>query len=81
MLKQFNGIGDTGANIYLLEVQDVWIWVRPYFDERATGAAKQLGLPTNLTKLASLAPNVNARLAAALVRVALDDNLRRQVTG
>jgi endonuclease III len=81
MLKKFKGIGETGADIYLREVQDVWTWVRPYFDDRATGAAKQLGLPADAAKLASLSPRANARLAAALVRVALDDDLRRQVTG
>lgn len=81
MLKQFKGIGDTGADIYLREVQDVWTWVRPYFDERATATAKQLGLPTQPAKLGSLAPKDNARLAAALVRASLDDNVRRQVTG
>jgi endonuclease III len=79
MLKQFNGIGDTGADIYLREVQDVWTWVRPYFDDRATGAAKQLGLPTDPARLALLAPRTNARLAAALVRTSLDDDLLRQV--
>jgi endonuclease III len=81
MLKKFKGIGDTGADIYLREVQDVWTWVRPYFDDRATAAAKQLGLPSTATKLAALAPRDNARLAAALVRVALDDELRQQATG
>jgi endonuclease III len=78
MLKQFKGIGDTGADIYLREVQDVWTWARPYFDERAAGAAKELGLPTAANTLGSLAPRSNARLAAALVRVALDDELRRR---
>jgi endonuclease III len=81
MLKEFNGIGDTGADIYLREVQDVWTWVRPYFDDRAMAAAKQLGLPTEPATLASLAPRANARLAAALVRSALDDDVRRQVIG
>src|SRR5581483_11327871 len=81
MLKQFNGIGDTGADIYLREVQDVWTWVRPYFDARATGAAKQLGLPATPEQLGSLAPQANARLAAALVRVSLDGDVRRRVTG
>jgi hypothetical protein len=81
MLKEFKGIGDTGADIYLREVQGVWTWVRPYFDDCASDAAKQLGLPTEPKKLASLAPRNNARLAAALVRLALDDELRRQVTG
>jgi hypothetical protein len=81
MLKKFKGIGDTGADIYLREVQDVWTWARPYFDKRATTAAKQLGLPTDPAKLAALAPRANARLAAALVRASLDDDVRRQVTG
>lgn len=81
LLKKFKGIGDTGADIYLREVQDVWTWVRPYFDERATATAKLLGLPTEPEKLGSLAPHDNARLAAALVRVSLGDDVRRQVTG
>ena len=81
MLKQFKGIGDTGADIYLREVQDVWTWARPYFDERATAAARALGLPTDPEKLGALAPRANARLAAALVRSALDDEVRQQVAG
>ena len=80
ILKKFKGIGDTGADIYLREVQDVWTWVRPYFDDRATRTAKKLGLPAEPKKLESLAPKANARLAAALVRVSLDDDLRRRVT-
>ncbi len=81
MLEKFKGIGDTAADIYLREVQDVWTWVRPFFDDRATEAAKQLGLPAQPEKLGALAPQHNARLAAALVRVSLDDGVRRQVTG
>jgi endonuclease III len=80
-LKQFNGIGDTGAHIFLREAQDVWTWVRPHFDDRATAAAKQLGLPTDPAKLGALAPRANARLAAALVRVSLDNDVRRRVAG
>jgi endonuclease III len=81
MLKGFNGIGDTGADIFLREVQDVWTWVRPYFDKRASGAAAKLGLPTNPAELGALAPGDNARLAAALVRASLDDDVRQQVAG
>lgn len=81
MLKAFKGIGDTGADIFLREVQDVWPWVRPYYDDRATAAAQQLGLPTAPDELASLARDGNARLAAALVRASLDDDVRRRVTG
>jgi endonuclease III len=81
MLKKFKGIGDTGADIYLREVQDVWTWVRPYFDKRAARAAKALGLPSDPRQLGALAPRANARLAAALVRASLDDDVRQQVAG
>jgi len=81
MLKKFKGIGDTGADIYLREVQDVWTWVRPYFDARAAGAAKQLHLPADPEKLGTLAPQGNAPLAGALIRVSLDDDVRQQVIG
>jgi endonuclease III len=80
LLKQFKGIGDTGAAIFLREVQDVWGWVRPFFDERATGAARDLGLPSDPAELSALAPRANAKLAAALVRVSLDDDLRAEVS-
>lgn len=80
LLKEFKGIGDTGADIYLREAQDVWTWVRPYFDKKALGAARKLGLPADAGKLAALAPRRNAELAAALIRVTLDDALREKVT-
>jgi endonuclease III len=81
MLKQFKGIGDTGADIYLREVQDSWTWVRPYFDDRATATATKLGLPSDPVALGKLSPRNNARLAAALVRISLDDDMRQQVAG
>lgn len=62
-------------------MQDVWTWVRPHFDDRATEAAKQLGLTAQPEILGALAPQDNARLAAALGRVSLDDGARRRVTG
>jgi endonuclease III len=80
LLKQFKGIGDTGADIFLREVQDVWPWVRPYFDRRATDAARSLGLPADANELASLAPHSVSQLAAALVRASLDNGLREAVT-
>ena len=81
LLKEFKGIGDTGADIFLREVQDVWTWARPYFDKKALASARKLGLPTDTDELAALAPRANARLAAALIRASRDDDLRAQVTG
>ncbi|GAS95875.1 hypothetical protein RMCC_2841 [Mycolicibacterium canariasense] len=79
-LQEFDGIGPTGADIYLREVQDVWPWAQPYFDERAVAGAQQVGLPTEPARLLELSEGHPAQLAAALVRVALDDDLRRRVT-
>lgn len=76
---RFKGIGSTGADIFLREVQDTWTWVRPYFDDRALGMARELGLPDEPDRLAALAPHDAARLAAALVRTALDDDLRDEL--
>jgi endonuclease III len=76
LLQEFKGIGKTGADIFLREVQDTWTWLRPHFDERAITAARTLGLPTDPEALAALAPRRVANLAAALVRVSLDDRLR-----
>jgi hypothetical protein len=80
-LQQFKGIGQTGADIFMREVQAVWPWVRPYFDARAIDAARDLGLPTQPQQLSDLAPRNTARLAAALVRVSLDPHLRDRVAG
>lgn len=80
-LKQFKGIGDTGAGIFLREVQDTWTWLRPYFDDRALDAATRLGLPADPAELQRLAPDGTATLAAALVRAALDDDLLARVRG
>src|SRR6478735_3384048 len=76
LLKRFKGIGDTGADIFLREVQDVWTWARPYFDQRAVAAARDVGLPPDARELARLAPRNTATLAAALVRLSLDDDMR-----
>jgi endonuclease III len=80
LLMGFKGIGETGADIFLREVQDVWTWARPHFDTRATEAATELGLPADAKKLAQLGGDDCARLAAALVRVSLDDGLRAKIT-
>lgn len=80
-LKQFDGIGPTGADIFLREVQTVWPWAQPYFDNRAIAGAHRLGLPEDPARLLELSDGRPAHLAAALVRVALDDDLSERVTG
>ena len=69
VIASFPRIGPMGARIFCREVQDVWPEVRPFFDDRALKAADRLGLPTEPTKLADLAPAGRvAVLAAALTR-------------
>ncbi|WP_330251824.1 endonuclease [Nocardia sp. NBC_00565] len=80
LLQQFQGIGPTGSDIFLREVQDIWTWARPHFDERALRGAERVELPTDPDRLADLAPeNHTAELAAALVRVTLDNEIAEQV--
>ncbi|KIA62401.1 endonuclease [Nocardia vulneris] len=80
LLQEFQGIGPTGSDIFLREVQDVWTWARPYFDERAKKGAQRVDLPTDSGQLAALAPDGRVgALAAALVRVALDDEFAEQI--
>jgi hypothetical protein len=72
LLKEFKGIGDVGADVFMREVQRAWREARPFFDERALASARRLGLPDDRGELARLAPRGDtARLAAALVRSAL----------
>lgn len=80
MLKKFKGIGDTGADIFLREVKTCGPGCGPTSmtgppAPPETGAARRAG-QTGKPCAAS-----NARLAAALVRASLDDDVRRQVSG
>lgn len=72
-LQDFPGIGPTGAAIFLREVQGIWPVVSPYFDKKAMEGAERVGLPTEADRLAELVTMADRpRLAAGLVRVALD---------
>ncbi|WP_040814028.1 hypothetical protein [Nocardia concava] len=80
LLQRFEGIGPVAADIYLREVQDIWTWLRPYFDDRARRGAAELDLPTDPAALDRLSPTGrDADLAAALVRVTLDHDLRDEI--
>ncbi|MBB6546446.1 hypothetical protein [Nonomuraea rubra] len=71
LLMEFPGIGPTGADIFLREVQAVWPQVAPHLDKRVLDGAGKLGLPRQARPLAELAHSGDelARLSAALVRV------------
>ncbi|MDQ1663159.1 MAG: hypothetical protein QOJ68_3139 [Blastococcus sp.] len=72
LLQQFNGIGPTGASVFLREVQQVWPWVRPYLDDRTLAGAQRVGLPGDAAALAGLVPAGElAAFAAGLVRISL----------
>ncbi|MEU5551001.1 MULTISPECIES: hypothetical protein [unclassified Micromonospora] len=74
LLTEFPGIGPTGADIFLREVQSVWPELRPYADRRAVAGAKRLGLPATPDRLAGLVDDDDfGRFASALVRVALGE--------
>jgi hypothetical protein len=73
LLTEFPGIGPTGADIFLREVQGVWPEYRPYLDRKVRAGAAALHWPTSPDRLAALVPPDDLpRLAAALVRVAID---------
>ncbi|WP_329060689.1 endonuclease [Amycolatopsis sp. NBC_01480] len=81
-LRKFSRVGPVGADIFCREAQVVWPELRPYLDKKALDGAKRVGLPQDAVKLARLVEDEDtALLAAALVRVALDRELARDVTG
>jgi endonuclease III len=78
LLQEFPGIGPTGADIFLREVQRVWPEVSPFLDGKALRGARRLGLPEDTDRLLALADGTEpAVLAAALVRAAVDEDVAR----
>jgi hypothetical protein len=76
------GIGPTGADIFLREVQGVWPSVAPYADRKVAAGAERLHLPADASSLAELTTTAQMpRLAAALVRVARDRKAAAAVLG
>ncbi|HEV7707587.1 MAG TPA: hypothetical protein VGP16_05290 [Asanoa sp.] len=75
-LTEFPGIGPTGADIFLREVQGIWPDVHPYLDTRVTEAAKAVSLPSTPARLANLVPPEQLpSLAAAVLRGSHDKTL------
>ena len=79
-LREFPRLGPTGAAIFCREAQAVWPELQPYLDRKALDGARKLDLPADPAKLAGAVPEADlARLAAALVRVALDRRLAQRL--
>lgn len=79
-LREVPGIGPTGVDIFLREAQQVWPEFSPYFDQKTQQGAERLGLPRSPGKLAGLVGERDrARLAAGLVRAALDKKVVEDV--
>jgi hypothetical protein len=74
LLKQFKGIGDVGADIFLREVQTVWDELRPFVERRARAGAKTLGLPDHPQAGRPVGERDFPHLVAALVRAQLTDD-------
>ncbi|MEV5935959.1 endonuclease [Streptomyces sp. NPDC052079] len=76
LLQEFPGVGPTGADIFLREVQRVWPEAAPYLDDKALRGARRLELPRDPERLLELAEGSEpAVLAAALVRAAIDKDV------
>ena len=73
LITEFKGIGPTGADIFLREVQAVWDEVYPFFDKLSLKGAVQIGLPSATEDLSELVQGSSkaATLAVALVRMTL----------
>ena len=72
LLKEFKGIGDTGADIFCREVQIAWSELYPFVDEKALRSARKLGLASTAEEVAGLVSRKDLpRLLAALVRADL----------
>lgn len=79
-LRQVPGLGPTGADIFLREVQDVWTEYAPRFDAKVLQGAERLGLPQDTSALLRLAGDEKPGVtAAALIRAALDRKLSQAV--
>ncbi len=82
LLTEFPGIGPTGADIYLREVQAVWTDLAPYADRKVIAGAKKLDLPASAQELGRLVGRDDvSRLASALVRVSIDRKVEDELTG
>lgn len=79
-LLDIPGIGPTGADIFLRDVQGIWPEFAPYADPKVLDGARRLGLPASPEELGGfVAGRDMPRLADGLVHAALDKHLAEEV--
>jgi hypothetical protein len=83
LLVEFPGIGPTGADIFVREVQAIWPEYRPAIDSKVAAGARAVHLsPEAIENLTS--PAELPKLTTALVRVSLarqiPDEIQREVS-
>lgn len=72
LLKEIDGIGDVGVDIFFRDVQAVWSELRPFADAKALAGAGRIGLPESAQELSALVDERDfPRLVTALVRMEL----------
>ena len=75
LLKEVEGLGEVGVDIFFREAQVAWEELFPFLDRRAAQAARRLGLDTDPRALAANQdPEAFGRLVAALVRTGLTND-------
>jgi endonuclease III len=78
LLTEFPGIGPTGADIFIREIQAAWPEYSPAVDAKVTAGARALHLePSSIERLAP--PRDIPRLTSALVRVGLARQLPDEI--
>ncbi|WP_020672845.1 hypothetical protein [Amycolatopsis nigrescens] len=80
LLTEVPRLGPVGADIFCREAQQVWPELRPHLDKKALQGAERIGLPGDPDRLVGLVDDDDlAVFAAALVRVALNAKLAKEV--
>jgi hypothetical protein len=79
-LQRLPGVGPAGSAVFCREVQGVWTQVAPFIDPVVADGAEALRLPRTARGLARyVTVEQMPRLAAALARVAEDDELAAEL--
>jgi len=72
LLKEIDGLGDVGVDIFFRDVQAAWPELWPFVDTKAMDGARRIGLPTGAAELSEFVDERDfPRLVTALVRMEL----------